>query len=92
MPLQQLKEIAKKYDGRVASLLSLGGDSIQGKNSTIAYIETFGFNEEDVAQLLTLARDMAIYQFDYSDIAEDEGLERAFKEPLAKINAQLKSQ
>jgi hypothetical protein len=78
MPLQQLKEIAKKYDGRVASLLSLGGDSIQGKG--------------DVAQLLTLARDMAIYQFDYSNIAEDEGLERAFKEPLAKINAQLKSQ
>lgn len=75
MALQQLKEIAKKYNGRVASLLSLGRDSIQGRNSTIAYIETFGFNEEDVVQLLTLASDMEIYQFDYSDIADDEGLE-----------------
>lgn len=75
MPLHQLKEMTKKYNGCVASLLSLGRDSIQGRNSTIAYIEKFGFNEEDVAQLLTLARDMEIYQFDYTDIAEDEGLE-----------------
>jgi hypothetical protein len=75
MTQQQLKEIAKKYDGRVALLLSLGRDSIQGRNSTIDYIEKFGFNDEDVAQLLMLAQDMEIYQFDYTDIAEDEGLE-----------------
>ena len=74
MPLKELQKIAKKYDGRVAKLLSLGRDELM-KSQRISYVKKFGFTKEDVPQLLALARDMDIYKYDYSDIAEDEGLE-----------------
>ncbi len=74
MPLKELHKITVKYDGRVAKLLSLGRDSLM-KSQKISYIKKFGFNQEDVAQLLELAQDMDIYRYDYGDTAEDEGLE-----------------
>ncbi len=74
MPLKELKKIAKKYDGRVAKLLSLGRDRLL-KSQKISYVKKFGINQEDVPQLLELAQDMDIYRYDYGDTPEDEGLE-----------------
>jgi len=74
MSQEQLKEFAKKYDGRVAKLLSLGRDRLLRVDG-YSYVEKFGFTEDDVEQLLMLAQDMDIYQHDYRDIPEDEGLE-----------------
>ena len=74
MSAQELQEIAKKYDGRVAQLLSLGGDKLMRVDME-SYIKRFGFIQNDVPQLLQLANDMEIYKHDYSDIPEDEGLE-----------------
>ena len=74
MSAAELKEMAKKYDGRVAKLLTLGRD-ILTRVDRYSYVEKFGFGQEDVPQLLKLANDMQIYNYDYSDIPEDEGLE-----------------
>jgi hypothetical protein len=74
MSVKELQEIAKKYDGRVAKLLSLGRDRLM-KSSRDSYVKKFGFTKDDVPQLLTLAQDMDIYEHDYSDIPEDEGIE-----------------
>lgn len=74
MSVQELQEIAKKYDGRVAQLLSLGRDKLMRVDGE-SYVKRFGFTQDDVPQLLKLANDMEIYKHDYSDIPEDEGLE-----------------
>lgn len=74
MPQKQLKEFAKKYDGKVAKLLSLGRDTFMIEDG-YSYVAKFGFAQDDVEQLLLLAKDIDIYQYDYSDIPEDEGLE-----------------
>ncbi len=74
MPKEQLKEFAKKYDGKVAQLLSLGRDKLM-KVDRYSYVEKFGFTHDDVDQLLMLAQDWDIYAHDYSDIPEDEGAE-----------------
>ncbi len=74
MPLKELKEIAKKYNGKVAKLLSLGRNGLT-RGKRISYVNKFGLNKDDIPQLLVLAQDMDIYRYDYSDIAEDEGLE-----------------
>ena len=74
MSQEQLKEFAKKYDGKVAKLLCLGRDKLT-KVERYSYVEKFGFTHADVEQLLMLAKDRDIYQHDYSDIPEDEGLE-----------------
>ena len=74
MPQTQLQEIAKKYDGRVSKLLSLGRDKLM-RVDRYSYVDKFGFTKDDVPQLLKLANDMEIYNHDYSDIPEDEGLE-----------------
>lgn len=54
MSQEQLKEFAKKYDGRVAKLLSLGRDRLLEVDG-YSYIKEFGFTEDDVKQLLMLA-------------------------------------
>lgn len=74
MSQEQLKEFAKKYDGKVAKLLSLGKDKLM-RVDRYSYVEKFGFTQDDVEQLLMLAKDRDIYQHDYSDMSEDEGLE-----------------
>lgn len=74
MPQKQLKEYAKKYNGRVASLLTLGRDKLL-RVDRYSYVEKFGFTQDDAEQLLVLAKDMDIFQYDYSDIPEDEGVE-----------------
>jgi len=74
MPQEQLKKFAEKYTGRVAQLLSLGREPLM-KEKMLDYVEAFGFTDEDVEQLLMLAKDLDIYLYDYSDIPEDEGLE-----------------
>ena len=74
MPLKELKKIAKKYDGRVAKLLSIGRDGLT-KGKRISYVKKFGITQEDVSQLFTLAQDMDIYRYNYSDTLEDESLE-----------------
>lgn len=74
MPLKKLKKIAKKYDGRVAKLLSIGRDELM-RVERYSYVKKFGFTQDDVPQLLELAQDMEIYNYDYDDIPEDEGLE-----------------
>lgn len=74
MSVKELQEMAKKHDGRVAKLLSLGKDSLM-KSSRDSYVKKFGFTQDDVPQLLALAQDMDIYKHDYRDIPEDEGIE-----------------
>lgn len=74
MSQEQLVEFAKKYDGRVAKLLSLGRDELM-RIDRYSYIEKFGFTQDDIEQLLVLAKDMDIFQHDYSDIPEDGGVE-----------------
>ncbi len=74
MPVKELQEMVKKYDGRVAKLLSLGRDKLM-RIDRYSYIDKFGFTKDDVPQLLKLANDMEIYNHDYSDIPEDEDLE-----------------
>ncbi len=74
MPKEQLKEFAKRYDGKVAKLLSLGEDKLVGKVK-YSYIDNLGFTQDDVKQLLRLAQDMDIFQYDYDDMPEDEGIE-----------------
>ena len=74
MSQEQLKEFAKKYDGKVAKLLCLGRDKLL-RVDIYSYVEKFGFTHADVEQLLMLAQDRDIYQHDYSDIPKDEGLE-----------------
>ncbi len=75
MPLKSLKALAKQYDGRISILFSLGRNGLMRRDNQINYIEKYGFCEEDKEELLALATDMEIYQYDYSDIKEDEGLE-----------------
>ncbi len=74
MSVKELQELAQKYDGRVADLLSLGRDKL-ARVTRYSYVEKFGFTQDDIPQLLLLANDMEIYEHDYADIAEDEGLE-----------------
>jgi len=74
MSVKELQEMVKKYDGRVAKLLSLGRDKLM-RIDRYSYIDKFGFTKDDVPQLLKLANDMEIYNHDYSDIPEDEDLE-----------------
>jgi hypothetical protein len=74
MSVKELQEIAKKYDGRVAKLLSLGRDRLM-KSNRDSYVKKFGFTKDDVPQLLALAQDMDIFKHDYRDIPEDEGIE-----------------
>jgi len=74
MSLKELKQLAKRYDGRVAKLLSIGRDGLT-RGKRISYIKRFGLTQEDVPQLLELAQDMDIYRFDYGDIPEDDSLE-----------------
>ena len=74
MSVKELQVMAKKYDGRVAKLLSLGRDRFM-KSSSDSYVKKFGFTKDDVPQLLTLAQDMDIFKHDYRDIPEDEGIE-----------------
>ena len=74
MSVKELQEMAKKYDGRVAKLLSLGRDKLM-KVERYSYVDKFGFTKDDVPQLLKLAQDMEIYNHDYSDMPEDEGIE-----------------
>ena len=75
MPLKSLKALAEQYDGRISILFSLGRNGLMRRDNQINYIEKYGFCEEDKEQLFALATDMEIYQYDYSDIKEDEGLE-----------------
>ncbi len=73
---KELKEFAKKYSDKVAKLLLIGDRGlILVEQEEINYIEKFGFCEDDVEQLLLLANDEDIYNFDYSDFNDDEGLE-----------------
>jgi hypothetical protein len=74
MSVKELQKMAKKYDGRVAQLLSIGRDKLM-RTDRDSYIKRFGFTQADVPQLLQLASDMEIYKHDYSNIPEDEGLE-----------------
>lgn len=75
MSLQQLKSLALKYNERIQPLFTIGREGLLQRNNVIDYINKYGLSYEDVEQLLTLANDMDIYTFDYSGIAEDEGLE-----------------
>lgn len=75
MLLQELKALASHYDNRIAPLFSIGRRGLLRRNNTIDYIKEFGLSIEDKGQLLALADDMDIYEFDYTDIAQDEGLE-----------------
>ncbi|NWF65905.1 MAG: DUF1186 domain-containing protein [Campylobacterales bacterium] len=75
MSKKQLQEFAKKYDGRVAKLLSVGRRGLMTVNENMDYVKEFGFNEDDVKELLILADDMDIYDFDYSGFKDNEGLE-----------------
>ena len=74
MSVEELKKIASKYEGRVTKLFSIGRRGLT-KGEKISYVKEFGFTKEDIPQLLVLAQDKDIYDFDYSDIEEDEGLE-----------------
>ena len=74
MSVEELQKIASKYEGRITKLFLLGRRGLT-KSEKISYVKEFGFTEEDVSQLLKLARDMDIYEYDYSDMNDDEGLE-----------------
>lgn len=73
--LEQLQQLAQKYDSKLQPLFSIGREGLLSSKKTIGYVEKFGFCEQDIAELLKLAEDMEIYDFDYSDTEEDEGLE-----------------
>ncbi len=75
MSLQQLKSLTLKYNERIQPLFAIGRKGLLQQNNVIDYINKYGLSSEDVEQLLRLANDMDIYTFDYSGIAEDEGLE-----------------
>ena len=70
-----LKALAKRYDGRISILFTLGRNGIMSRDDQIDYIEKYGFCEEDIEKLFALATDMGIYHYDYSDMKEDDGLE-----------------
>lgn len=74
MSKKELQKMAKKYDGRVAKLFSLGRDKLL-RTDMDSYVKKFRFTQDDVPQLLKLANDMDIYNYDYNGIPEDEGLE-----------------
>ena len=75
MANKSLKALAEQYDGRISVLFSLGRNGLMSRENQIDYIKKYGFCEEDKEQLLELATDMDIYQYDYSEMGDDEGLE-----------------
>lgn len=74
MSKKELQEMSKKYDGRVAKLLSLGRDKLTSVQRD-SYVKKFGFTQDDIPLLLKLAEDMDIYNYDYDEASEDEGIE-----------------
>jgi len=73
MSQKDLKEICQKYDGRVAKLLKLGRDDLMRSNeNNRLFVKKFGFAKEDIPQLLQLAQDMELFEFEYDYLNDDE--------------------
>ncbi len=65
-----LQELTSKYTGRVANLFSLGRDAAL-RAEYISYVKKFGLTHEDIPQLLKLAQDKEIYNYEYEEDEND---------------------
>lgn len=71
MPSPTLETIINQYSGNVARLLSLGYDVID--NESFSYIADVGLGADDIQQLMRLAADKELYEYDFDE--NDEALE-----------------
>lgn len=74
MPKQDIQELAKRYSGNVAKLLTLGRPIVNPRNE-LSYTKDLGIDESDTEQLMQLADDMDIYHYVFGDVTDDEALE-----------------
>lgn len=71
MPSPTLETIVNQYTGNVAHLLSLGRDVID--DESFSYITDAGLGADDTWQLIRLAMDKELYEYDFDE--DDEALE-----------------
>lgn len=71
---QLLHGLRSQYSQKISPLFDLGREGIVRTNQQLNYAQKFGFTDQDIPELLRLAQDKEIYDFDYDDISEDEDL------------------
>ena len=69
-----IKALSKRYSGHVAKLLTLGRPKGKFQNRHF-YRDEMGIDESDLEQLMELACDVDIYNYDFGEVSDDEAKE-----------------